>query len=402
MVLTDKFFSEKIKLLLPDLKEKVAVAVSGGADSLCLTLMLNKYCTENGVSLTALTVDHAIRKESKAEAKAVHGLLKKQGITHHILTNKEKIGNTKVEEEARRIRYDLLTNFCKEHGISVLFLAHQQEDQVETFLSRLARGSGLEGLSGMKEKTYRNGLMLVRPFLDVSKKDIEYFLVQKGFDWIKDPMNDDESFERVKWRKFLPQLEEKGVPLIAVSRSAKRLARAGQALFWYQQQFLKEGVTFYPEGYALIDKEKYFILPDEIKIKVMESLLKLIGGNDKPISLELLERVCLGEIKKMTLASCVVLPHKRGIFVSKEHSKMPPKTKVKKNKVIVWDKFVVQSDCSGTIEARAPLKRKKNIPYLIQQSFPFFQAEKELENTLQIEYKESSSYHLFIKMIKKS
>ena len=81
---------------------------------------------------------------------------------------------------------------------------------------------------------------------------------------------------------------------------------------------------------------------------------------------------------------------------------MAPKTKVKKNKIICWDKFVIQSDCSGTIEAKAPVKRKKNIPYLIQQSFPFFQAEKELENPLQIEYKESSSYHLFVKMIKKS
>ena len=103
--------------MLPELKEKVSVAVSGGADSLCLTLMLHEYCKKQGIELKALTVDHQIRKESSKEAKEVHKFLKKQGIQHEILLNKEKIGQTKVEEQARSIRYQLLTDYCKKNNI---------------------------------------------------------------------------------------------------------------------------------------------------------------------------------------------------------------------------------------------------------------------------------------------
>lgn len=401
MMLTESYFEKKIHELLPELKERIAVAVSGGADSLCLTLMLHEYSKKQGIELKALTVDHQIRKESSKEAKEVHKFLKKQGIQHEILLNKEKIGQTKVEEQARSIRYQLLTDYCKKNNIQTLFVAHQQEDQIETFLSRLARGSSVEGLSAMREKVYRNGVLLVRPFLDISKSEIEKYLSQKNLNWVKDPMNEDESFERVKWRKFLPVLEEKGLPLKNILSSTKRLNRAAQALFWYQETFIKEGVTFYPEGYALVDKDKYFLLPDEIKIKVMDALLKRIGKSDKMISLELLERAVLGDIKKMSLASCLIIPHKRGIFISKEPKTMPPSLKIKKGKIYQWGGFDVCSELNGAIKASAPIKRKKNVPYLVQQSFPFFEAEKELENIVKIEYKETSDYHIFIKMIKK-
>ncbi len=402
MMLNEVDFEKKIFELLPDLKERVAVAVSGGADSLCLTLLLHEFCKKKNIKLSALTVDHQIRKESSKEAKSVHKFLKSQGISHEILVNKEKIGNTKVEEHAREIRYQLLIDYCKKNDIATLFIAHQQEDQIETFLSRLARGSSVEGLSSMREKIYRNGVLLVRPFLDVSKKEIEKYLLKKNIEWVKDPMNEDESFERVKWRKFLPVIEEKGIPLKNILSSTKRLARASQALFWYQELFIKESVKFYPEGYALIDKEKFFLLPDEIKIKVMDALLKRVGKSDKMISLELLERACLGDIKQMTLASCLIIPHKKGIFISKEPKTMPAPLKIKKGKVYYWSGFEIHSELNGVLKACAPLKRKKNIPYLVQQSFPYFEPEKELENVLEIEYKENLSYHIFIKMIKKN
>ncbi|MBO7244224.1 MAG: tRNA lysidine(34) synthetase TilS [Alphaproteobacteria bacterium] len=402
MKFDDVYFEQKIFELLPDLKERLAVAVSGGSDSLCLTLMLHEFCQKQGIELKAVTVDHKIRKESSKEAKSVHSFLKKQGIKHEILVNKEKIGDTKIEEKAREIRYQLLTDYCQKNNIQTLFVAHQQEDQIETFLSRLARGSGIEGLSAMREKVYRNGILLVRPFLEISKKEVEKYLLQKGVDWVHDPMNEDEVYERVKWRKFLPVLEEKGLSLKSMFSSTKRLTRASQALFWYQESFIKEAVSFYPDGYALVDKEKYYLLPDEIKIRVMEALLKRIGQSEKMISLELLERSFLGEIKKMSLASCLIIPHKRGIFISKEPRKMPAPMKVKKGKIVEWGCFKIYSELNGIIQAKAPLKRKKNIPYLVQQSFVFFEPEKELENIVQIEYKETSDYHIFIKMIKKS
>ncbi|MBQ8250784.1 MAG: tRNA lysidine(34) synthetase TilS [Alphaproteobacteria bacterium] len=377
-----------------------AVAVSGGADSLCLTILLHELCQKNNIQLIALTVNHNIRPESLSEAQKVHSFCEKNGIFHVVLENLEPIGNKSVEEEARRIRYNLLTSYCEKESITHLFVAHQMEDQVETFLSRLARGSGVDGLSAIKPITKKNGITIVRPFLDVLKKDIVSFLMKKEIKWIEDPMNQDVQYERVKWRKFLPELEKNGLSKQFISLSTKRLCRVQETMQWLVQEAVQSCVTYFNEGYALIDKEKYLTYPTEVKIRILAEVVKTIGQSDKIISLELLERVVFNFPQKTTLANCILVPHKKGVFIAKEYSKIEQQKKIKANIWMKWDRFEIFSPVDGYIFANSPLKRKKNIPYLVQQSFPCFKVEKELENSSNIEYKENLNKSIKIKFIK--
>ena len=393
-------FEKTIDSLKLSTSKKWAVAVSGGADSFCLLLLIAEYCKKNAIQLTALTVNHNIRKESMAEAEMVHSFCEKEAIFHVILNNETPIGDKSIEEEARRIRYNLLTTYCKDFEISHLFVAHQMEDQVETFLSRLARGSGVDGLSAIKPIVQKNSVSIVRPFLNISKKEILSFLKKKRVNWIEDPMNQDVVYERVKWRKFLPLMEEKGLFSHFISLSTKRLYRAQEGLNWATQEAIKSCVQYYDEGYALIDDKKYQTYPEEIKIRILVDVLKAIGQSDKMISLELLERVVFDFPRKTTLANCIIVPHKKGVFVAKEYSKMQERTKINPNEVTKWDRFEIISEKDGYIFASAPVKRKKNVPYIVQQSFPCFKCEKELENSENIEYKENSKEDVKIKFIK--
>ncbi len=402
MALTIQVFEQILNTLNLQMDKKWGVAVSGGADSLCLTLLLSDFCQKKNISLTAITVNHNIREESAVEAEAVHAFLENLGVVHQVIHNQQKIGQHGVEKEAREIRYNLLTDFCKQKKIDYLFVAHQMEDQAETFLSRLARGSGVDGLSSMKSVFKRNGIEIIRPFLDVSKKEITDWLISHNYNWVEDPMNQDETYERVKWRRFLPVLNEKGIAPKAIVSSAKRLTRAQVALQYYTDEFLSKSVTYFDEGYALIHTDIFMSAPEEVKIRALFSVLKSIGQTENFISLELVERAVYSFPKKMTLAHCVLVPHKKGVFVVKEAHKMEDRKTVIPNRWIKWDRFEVFSDVAGVIQAGLPLKRRKNIPYLVQKSFPFFEMEKELENNQEIRYKDSLKPNIKIKFIKES
>ena len=155
---------------------KIAVAVSGGADSLCLTMLLKKWAKEHKVELMAFTINHGLRKEAAKEAEAVHNLLQKKGIKHQTLLWKGTKPKTGIEEKARIARYELLQKACLKEKISYLFLAHHLEDQVETFWSRLAHGSGPDGLSGMSDASVLGQLYLMRPLLKEKKSDLVNYL----------------------------------------------------------------------------------------------------------------------------------------------------------------------------------------------------------------------------------
>jgi hypothetical protein len=293
----------------------------------------------------------------------------------------------------------LLTSFCKKNNIPYLFIAHQLEDQIETFLSRLARGSGIDGLCAIKKETQRDNILIIRPFLNTPKTEIQKYLSKNAIEWIEDPMNQDPNYERVKWRNFLPTLEKNNLSLKAISLSIQRLNRVQETLNTITDTFLKTNVSFYPEGYALINTNSFQTLPDEIKIRALNEVLKKIGQSEKIISLELLERLILQLPKKMSLANCLVIPHKKGIFIAKESVRMEKEKFIPANTPTRWDRFLVTSSVDGYIKAQAPQKRRKNIPYYVQQSFPSFQLEKELENILNIEYKESSKNKINIQFI---
>ena len=159
-------FKNKLDLLN---KKSYVVAVSGGPDSLALVALTQFYKLHKKTKFEYLLVDHNIRKNSHKEAKKVKNLLKKKKINLKILVNKKKITKN-IQAEARIARYDIISNYCKQNRIQTILTAHNLEDQVETFFIRLSRGSGLKGLSSMKELSkIATKVNLFRPLLDVKK-----------------------------------------------------------------------------------------------------------------------------------------------------------------------------------------------------------------------------------------
>lgn len=182
---------------------KVAIAVSGGVDSLSL---LHALHTLDIFEVHALTVDHGLRKESREEAVGVQKYVKTLGVHHTILTWESKKPTTRIQETARLKRYDLLHDYCIEHGIAHLFLGHHGGDQVETFFMRLLKGSSLHGLRGMDAMSRLREIKLLRPFLKLTKEVIFDYAHFHNLPFITDPSNDNGDFERVRVRKILDTL----------------------------------------------------------------------------------------------------------------------------------------------------------------------------------------------------
>ena len=371
MLTLERFFDDKMGTLFPKTPDKVAIAVSGGADSLCLTVLLKKWADENHVQLFAFTVDHGLRKESQKEALGVHQQLQKLGITHNILMWQGKKPKTRVEELARVARYELLQKACHKNKIEVLFLAHHVEDQAETFWARFTHKSGLDGLCAMQEKSNFKGLVLVRPLLDISKKEIIDYLKKNKISWVEDPMNYNPVYERVLWRNRQDGLSRIGLTPDTIGNLTKRLTRAKQAIDFYTDSFIKNSVLLSPVGYAFIGKMAWEMAPMEIRLRTLLHLLPLISGQNKIVSLESLEKLLESQRKSATLSGCQIIFHKKGVFIAREMRATIPPKKLKAGECIKWDRFFVASPVSLTISHQAPKKRIRDLPYLVQKTFPF-------------------------------
>ncbi len=365
----------------------VAVGISGGADSLFLALMLKKWAIATGHELVALTVNHNLRPEAMDEAKHVSVQMKKYGIEHHILTYDGQWQNSRIEEQAREIRYQLLQDFCSSHGIKYLCLAHHASDQAETFFARLARGSGVDGLSAIRPVSKRGELTLIRPLLQMDKKDILDTLGVWGETWAEDPMNKDTAFERVRWRSRLDDFQQMGLSQNVIGLSAKRLNRAREALSFFTDTFIRHFVQIDNRGFAVVDLKAYRSQPDEIKLRILSRLLTMIGQPNIPVSMESLEQILNLPRRRMTLGWCHIIVCKNKIFIAKEHARQEPPKNIPANVWTTWDRFRIFVNVPAVIHAGQRQKTKKDIPYLVQQSFPMLEYQKTLEKSEKIDYK---------------
>jgi len=261
-------------------ENKFAVAVSGGADSLALCFLLKDWAVKNNKEIVALTIDHQLREESSIEANFVHDLLNKNGIEHHILTWEGEKPKTSIEEHARNARYNLLIDFCNSNNINSILLAHHKKDQAETFLMRLQRGSGVDGLSAMGEVYYKNQIKLIRPLLDVLPDVLKEYLSIKEIKWFDDPMNDNKDFLRVRYRKNLELLKEEfDIDIDCLVNTAKTLSRARDYLEIQTNKAINSMVKWDSRGFAKLDRVKFTNLHDEISYRVLARILVTVGGS---------------------------------------------------------------------------------------------------------------------------
>jgi tRNA(Ile)-lysidine synthase len=203
--------------------DRICLAVSGGPDSLALLLLANELLPNR---IVAATVDHGLRTEAAEETEFVASICTQLGVLHAVLKPEAPItGN--LQSAARKVRYALLENFAATHDCKWIATAHHADDQLETFLMRLARGSGVDGLASIRAVNGR----VIRPLLGFSKRQLEEICDAAGITPVRDPSNDDEDFDRVRMRKWL---QESGIPfdVSAAGKSAAALHDASQALDW--------------------------------------------------------------------------------------------------------------------------------------------------------------------------
>ena len=302
-------------------KKTFLIAVSGGPDSLALTALAKSYSYENKCKIYYVLVDHNLRKDSSLEAISVKKLLKKNQINLNILKNKELIKKN-VQSEARRIRYSLLTNFCKKRRINTILTAHNFEDQVETFFIRLSRGSGLEGLSSMKQinKT-NNNINLVRPLLDVKK--IQLIKISKVIfgRFYKDPTNKNTKYLRTRIRNLKKSLETSGINYDQVFRSINNLASSRDTLELYFNKIYKDTIKK-KKNKIFIRLEGLNSLNKEMKMRVFKKSIKdftnsYYSPRSKKI-FNLIDQIRAKKNPKLTLGGCIISREKNHIILKKE------------------------------------------------------------------------------------
>lgn len=304
----------------------LAVACSGGADSLALTLLADTWAGSHGGRITALVVDHAMRAESAAEARLVRSWLDARGIDTRILTHEGPPPRANRQAAARGIRYGLLAQWCRAAGVLHLLLGHHRRDQAETLLLRLARGSGVDGLAAMAPASEISGLRLLRPLLDVPRDRLEALLAEIGHDFIRDPSNDDPAFARVRFRRLLPALAEQGMTSSRLAATARRMARARAALEDSATGLLGAAAAIYPAGYAWLDVERLRAAPEEIGLRALARVVTCVGGGEYGPRLDRLERLyawLTGDSRGgggRTLAGCRVLRRAGGVLICREPS----------------------------------------------------------------------------------
>ncbi len=229
----------------------VVVAVSGGPDSMALLYLLAEWRQGLGGGapvIAAATIDHQLRADSAAEAQFVAEAAAALNVPHTIACWSGPKPAHGVPAAARAARYRLLRAIAEDAAkgrVSAVATAHTLDDQAETFLMRLARGSGIEGLAEMKrrraiEPDEACSVMLVRPLLDVSKARLIATLRARGATWIDDPSNTRLDQERPRLRALLARLEQEGLAAPAIARSAQRLRGAEEALQFTDRRFVEE------------------------------------------------------------------------------------------------------------------------------------------------------------------
>jgi len=187
----------------------VAVAVSGGPDSMSLLFLVNAFIKYKKGNLIALIVNHRIRKNSKEEAKYVSTYLDKNNINSQILTVDKDNVTKKSMNEARNNRYNLLTKYCIQNNILHLFVAHHKDDNLETFLNRKIAGSDFYGLKSMSELLLYNKVSVIRPLLNFSKETLLDYNKKNKIDYINDPSNFNLEYTRPIIRDFLKKSDQK-------------------------------------------------------------------------------------------------------------------------------------------------------------------------------------------------
>jgi tRNA(Ile)-lysidine synthase len=280
----------------------LVLAVSGGPDSTALLYLAGRWrrSLNKELALLAVTIDHGLRPESAEEARAVQRLARALGVRHRIRRWEGSKPQASLQEAARVVRYRLLAQEARSCGAQHVVTAHTLDDQAETVLFRMSRGSGLRGLTGMRKlaplpcpdrrrNRTEHPLWLARPFLEVPKIRLIATLVRAHIQFAEDASNRNTRFSRTRWRELMPSLAREGLDAERIALIARRLTRADAALEAAVDQAMEELAAESSEnGPTFFDAERFLRLPAEIGIRLLGRAIAQ-HGNEGALRLGQLE-----------------------------------------------------------------------------------------------------------------
>ncbi len=297
-----KFLDEKCENL-----EKIAVGVSGGPDSMCLTYCVNDWCKSRNIELHAIIIDHSLRLDSAEEANEVLTFLLRQQIKTSVIKwhgDKPKSG---VQNAARNARYSMFVEYCKLHQIKHLVLGHNKDDNAETFLMRALRGSSINGMASINCYRDYKGIVILRPMLQIKRDDIEWFLRSVSWPYVTDPSNCNGPYNRTKIRSVIKMMAGQYLGDIdvvsALSLAAENASRANNFIEKCVEKSLNEFVIF--QKNEIILQNTIYSLDDELLFRVFAKLAHYLTGKS---------------IKFAKLSKIAVILREKRIYTHKLHN----------------------------------------------------------------------------------
>ena len=304
-------------------KNAFLVAVSGGPDSLALAFLSKIYSINKSLKVKYLIIDHKLRKNSTDEAHLVKKKLKKISINLEILTWNGKKPLKNIQSIARSKRYDLLVNKSKNFKIKNILLGHHLNDLLENFFIRILRGSGLNGLISLDNKTTSNQINFLRPLINFDKKDLIYISNNIFDSYIKDPSNEDVKFKRVRIRNLLNELEKEGLDKNKFLLTINNLKFSNETIKFYTKKNLDKNSLYLKEKKIFILKESFFHQSQEVIFRSFSEVIKLIGKKYYSVRGKKLDRIISSiedhSLNKTTLGGCIIQKVSKTVIISKEH-----------------------------------------------------------------------------------
>lgn len=335
--MSDREFAELLDALGPfETAPRLAVAVSGGPDSMALARLANRWARRRGGEVVGLVVDHGLRPESAAEAATVAGWLAGLGIACHALRWSGPKPASRLQERAREARYELLARACRELPALHLLLGHQREDQAETVAMRAARGSGEEGLAGMADIVELEGFRLLRPLLGVPRERLPATLRALGQPWLTDPSNAERRFARGALRAD-PAFDVDAAWREGEAAATARADRDRQLAAW-----LAAHARPHPFGFVRLDREPWRRLDPPFREAVLARAVLAVTGAPHPPARDALSRVAaaLGTTAPATvsLAGCLAMAARDEIAVVREPGRIGAPMPLAAGSAVAWDR----------------------------------------------------------------
>ncbi|MEP6826844.1 MAG: tRNA lysidine(34) synthetase TilS [Aestuariivirga sp.] len=377
---------------LEKLKLPFAIAVSGGGDSMALLRLAHAMRKD----FVALTVDHALRQSSAAEARKVKRWCKALGVEHHTLKWRHGKVATGLQAKARNARYDLMTAWCAKHGITTLLTAHTADDQAETVAMRMKRTSSPASLAGIWPEAEWNNIRILRTLLSKRRKALRSYLVSHGQEWIEDESNSNEKFERVRIRNAAPNI----ALAIGAAKAQKLVTTAKrEAKSWMAKNLM---VT--EAGMVRFSTPSFATLKDMARDEVLQKIISICGGAATELAKrhELVNWLNKPDSSRRTLGRVVFAKTKNEICAAREAARIDAKPQlVSSSKSVIWDnRFCITAPKGSSIVAKMNakgMKRNDKLPFYVDQTLPVVR----LPNSILVDAIQSPSAHVSAIFIKK-